>query len=101
MFSISDKVVCVNAKNLPVEDLAVLPVEGKVYVVRGLDTSPTANPISPELYLVGIFGATWWDGSERPFAPQRFRKLTDIQAENALRNAEPILTNNGGVEHSY
>lgn len=93
MFSISDKVVCVDAKNINrSREFSALPVEGQVYVIRGIDDSITAG-IVPGVYLVGIIGSIWWDGSERPFRQRRFRKLTDIQAENALRNAEPSLAN--------
>ena len=81
MFSTSDKVVCVNDRFTP--DVAAwftgLPKRGAVYVVRGVDERGTRNGV----YLVGIRGDIWFDGTERGFCPTRFRKLAGIQAENA------------------
>lgn len=93
MFSISDKVVCVDDRFTP--DVAAwftgLPKRGVVYVVRGID------PINGTgVYLVGIYGATWFDGGERGFCQTRFRKLTDIQSENA---AARCANNQGDTRH--
>ena len=81
MFSTSDKVVCVNDLFTP--DAASwftgLPKRDVVYVVRRIDERGTREGV----YLVGIRGNIWFDGTERGFCPTRFRKLTDIQAENA------------------
>lgn len=81
MFSTSDKVVCVNDRFAP--DVALwftgLPKRDAVYVVRGIDECGTKDG----LYLVGILGKIWFDGTERGFCPSRFRKLKDMQSENA------------------
>lgn len=80
-FSVSDIVVCVNAENISEpRSFSALPVEGQLYVIRGIDDSPTAGD-EPGVYLVGIFGPTWYDGSERPFDGRRFRKLSDTKDE--------------------
>jgi hypothetical protein len=72
----SDKVICVNAKNINgPERFSDIPVEGRIYTVRGVDTSPSASE-PPGIYLVGIVGAVWRDGSEFGFLPSRFRRIT-------------------------
>ncbi len=56
-----------------------LPKRDMVYVVRGIDERGTRDGV----YLVGIHGDIWFDGTERGFCPMRFRRLDEIKAENA------------------
>lgn len=83
MFQINDKVVCVDATYKPgdSEKHSSLPELNKIYVVRDsgvlLDT--------PWVLLVGIKGEPVVILGERPFRAERFRKLSDIKAENALK----------------
>lgn len=84
MFQISDKVVCVDDQGWRPDLLPPTPHKGVLYVVQG-DTSPeiwgqkpNPNLPAPDQYikLIGMDGA--WH-------PSRFRKLSDIKAENALK----------------
>lgn len=79
MFQINDKVVCVDDSGQFDDWDAVR--HGETYVVRGI--SSQGGP-----YLVGLCAGYWYDGEEVSFASIRFRKLTDIQAENAAKHAD-------------
>ncbi len=90
MFQINDKIVCVDdspARGANRHRGAPLPIEkGKTYVVRGMATSPaTGNAV---VYLVGISFPLNREGLEYGFQTIRFRKLSDIKAENAAKRAE-------------
>lgn len=83
MFQVSDKVVCVDDSNQdgPGDDV----VKGMTYDVRG--ASSLGGP-----YLTGMSAGYFGWGEERSYRPWRFRKLSDIKAENALKNkqTEPV-----------
>lgn len=87
MFNESDKVVCVNDR-FGVEALAVfssLPKRGKIYVVRSVHD----DRHGVGLCLVGIVGEMHpTKNVEVRFRPERFRRLSDIRAENAAKRAE-------------
>ena len=81
MFSINDKVVCVDDA-FPVHALLFLdglPQKGRVYVVRAVQVNDGVG-----LLLVGFRGA-WCPvrNAEFCFAPERFRKLSEVKAEAA------------------
>lgn len=90
MFQTNDKVVCVDdapARGNNRHRGAPLPIEkGVVYVVRGMET--LARTGTTVVYLVGIYFPKNRDGLEYGFEPNRFRKLSDIRAENAAKRAE-------------
>lgn len=98
MFSISDKIVCINAKGLEayINIFTELPVEGQMYVVRGMDYHPEAlKPDGfPGVLLVGIFGCDWQKtGQEFCFNSKRFVPLEEYRTNrkdyiNAF-NVEP------------
>lgn len=84
MFEVSDKIVCINARGL--DELAFLftelPIEGQMYVVRGMDFHPaTLEPDGiPGVLLVGIFGGDWHKtGDEFCFHALRFVKLDEYR----------------------
>lgn len=87
MFEVSDKVVCIddgpgNGKNKYLGK--PLPIhKGVIYVVSGTAISCTGIPM---LYLVGInMDISPITGREYGFRACRFRKLSEIKAENAER----------------
>lgn len=88
-FRISDKVVCVDDSPFdnPHPDLngiTVPLVEGKTYVISRLNDEGG-------VYLAGIKMPRHPNtGTELGFWAHRFRKLTDIQAENAAKREELI-----------
>ena len=87
MFQINDKVVCVDNDGWYYDRLPVPPQKGPVYVVEYVVPQGTSGQRNTErlgltrycLMLVGVEGE--WH-------PARFRKLSDIQAENAAKRAE-------------
>lgn len=89
MFQINDKVVCVDdtpARGKNPYRGASLPIKhGVIYVVRGMATSPANGSVG--LHLVGIHFPSNREGLEYGFMPERFRKLSEIQAENAAKRA--------------
>ena len=85
MFQINDKVVCVDARNTGDPTLAMPLKEGVVYVVRGVDTDFPDGAVG--LFVVGACAGYWGRQGEVPFDSKRFRKLSDVQAENAAKRA--------------
>lgn len=87
MFQISDKVVCVDDGPVDPEKVMAMPLQhverGIVYVVR--DIRHADGPEGYAIYLTGIQGGTWYNGDEAGWRPSRFRKLSEVQAENELR----------------
>lgn len=91
-FQVSDKVVCVDDKGFPphiIPNISHLPIEGEVYVVRAVNHDPGSNN-RPYVLLVGFTGSIEpRSGLEYGFAAYRFRKLSDVKAENAaIRKAK-------------
>lgn len=87
-FQISDKVVCVDA-NFPPEASdrhSGLPIKGQVYVVRDCRVSIING--EPIVYIVGIIGGLHPVGEEFGFWSWRFRKLSDVKAENSTKRKE-------------
>lgn len=95
-FKVSDKVVCVD--DAPCHDPRWIRTEGgpllkgRVYVVSDINTeeySDTGKTLG--LFLVGQKRV--WDptGKEHAFAAYRFRKLSEIQAENAESAKHDLL----------
>lgn len=85
MFSISDKVVCVDTKPRGTSARPPgypYPTEGQIYVVRDVWQHPRASE-GYMIQLVGFPEHHTRDGVRMGWTPSRFRKLTDIQAENA------------------
>jgi hypothetical protein len=90
MIQISDKVICVNDAYQD-DDLARIK-NGEIYVVREIVEDDTGVG----LRLVGKHPEqTYYRGQmvERAWNILRFRKLADIQSENAARHAESALEN--------
>ncbi len=93
MFSISDKVVCIDASGLTPCYYSSLPREGQVYVVAGVAPAESIRPHKagdlPCLHLVGIKGKVDpTDGGVYCFCASRFRLLADVQAANRSRQAQ-------------
>lgn len=90
MFNISDKVVCVSDEFGDWMDyFESVPRLGGIYVIRGVRQS-VADPGECVVHLVGLVGAFRPEyGVEQGFAAIRFRKLSEIKAENALKQSEP------------
>ena len=86
MFNISDKVVCV-AEHLRADTHNCpdgFPAKGGVYVVRGLyfGAMPDLG-----LMLVGFRAFSHISGNEVGFTSRKYRLLSEVQAENAVKNA--------------
>jgi hypothetical protein len=65
-----------------------MPEWGRVYVVRGLDTSAEGTDENgPGFYLVGVFGEPFDDGTETSFDADCFIALAQAKANNAERIA--------------
>ena len=80
MFQINDKVVCVD-DSVSCQTGEKLLCNGVVYVVDGTDGVPDKTG-GDGIFLVGIRRLPMgWRAS-------RFRKLSDIKAENAVKRAE-------------
>lgn len=91
MFSISDKVVCVNDRFGWVT--RTTPVRGVIYVVTGYMPSDQWVPAQG---MPGSDLAVCLVGLEGGWNPCRFRKLDEIKAENAAKQEQeapaPSLT---------
>ena len=74
-FNVSDKVVCVDAKNIHLPFSAEL-IEGRVYCVHG-------HSWNGSLYVVGIRGPIDGFYREIGFCPSRFKLLSKVKQENA------------------
>jgi hypothetical protein len=91
MFNISDKVVCVDDSHFLHADISFLPggtvVKGGVYCVERMRTSKS-------VLIVGKPAIHSEDGYDLGWLPSRFRKLSEVQAENrkvaAIANAAAI-----------
>jgi hypothetical protein len=82
-FEISEKVVCVDDKlREPLPDGCVMVGLGRTYVVRGTGDAPVHD--GPVVYLVGVINPTT-DGSEYGYKACRFRRLSDMQLEAAVK----------------
>lgn len=82
MFQVSDKVVCVDdspGRSCREKHLVL----GMIYVIEGFNDKGPND-----------FGL-WLTGQPKPWLATRFRKLSDIKAENALKNkqTEPVKVN--------
>lgn len=89
MFEIGEKVVCID-DSVPRGDLAEWYSERlfyrRVYVVRKC----VPGGRQPGVCLVGIHGFVYDDGTELKFEATRFRRLTDVQAENRQMRADGL-----------
>lgn len=85
-FRVSDKVVCVdNLFRHPVDlkFFTAWPIRGQTYVVRGVvHAAPSGRET---LWLVGIKGVRNPAGMETGFRAERFRPLSEVQAEAGAR----------------
>lgn len=82
-FQVSDKVVCVEEFTDPPEPNYANPELNVVYVVREVRLFPYESILKEgSLLLVGICGG-FLNGQEYSFWAKRFRKLSDLKAENA------------------
>lgn len=93
MFSIGDKVVLVNDKwsKSTLADSTCLPVKGKTYVVRGIyigkkydEWKMDCRIVKAEfIHLAGMISRVRGHEREAGFLSERFRKLDEIQKQNA------------------
>jgi proteasome assembly chaperone (PAC2) family protein len=84
MFQINDKVVCVEkfiGSGNTTGGYGGLPQVGTVYVIRSFSSQGGPR-------LVGLCAGYWWDGEEASWVLHKFRKLSDIKAENAAKRWE-------------
>lgn len=100
MFITGQKVVCIDDKFTPhvLEYLIALPVEGKVYVVRGL--APGLNcEGGPDIavYLVGLRNplSNVAPFRERGFHCERFRPLDEVSGSETEYEMVTIRKTNG------
>jgi hypothetical protein len=87
MFQINDKVVCLDDSEWRYDAPPLPPKKGGVYVVefvvpRGITGQRPASHLPPTNYCVMLVGMP--DGA---WHPERFRKLSEIQADNAARRS--------------
>lgn len=87
MFEINDKVVCVGSFSNAMNMIDV-PAKGSVYVVR--DVSGPWPDGYLGLRLTGMISRINDEGMETWYCSSKFRKLSDIQAENAARRANVL-----------
>lgn len=93
MFEVGDKVVCVSdswrpmAHKLSAEIGTCLPTKGVVYVVRDVLVSPMSGALCVRLVGVQLPICPHYK-MECAFNSNRFRKLSDIQAENKERRKQ-------------
>lgn len=80
-FKVSDKVVCVNATGFTWNPVLV---RDRIYVIAAIQRGKSGND-APGVKLVGVQGFIATDGWEIGYLASRFRKLTDIQNENKLK----------------
>lgn len=88
MFQINDKVVCVDDGDWTYDKWpACPPIKGVVYVIeylvpQGTSGQPNNARLGPTKYCLMLVGV------EGEWHPARFRKLSEIQAENAAKQAD-------------
>lgn len=88
-FQINDKVVCVDAapsRNCLFPSSALK--KGSIYVVEGLDLEEDMQG-DIGLHLVGVSSFLHPRGIWLGWNSRRFRKLSEVQAENTLRAQQP------------
>lgn len=91
-YTVGDKVVCIDDSpyDTPVADAPTgyptPPKQGEIYVVRAVWYSPTART-GFLTQFIGYPDACMPDGRFRGYPANRFRKLEDIQSENAAKVA--------------
>jgi hypothetical protein len=88
MFNVSDKLVCVDDSPNANTGETVPLKKGAIYVVRGMDLDEDILGMVGVLLVgltTGVRTCRDGTGGELGFAASRFRKLSEVQAENRLK----------------
>jgi len=80
------KVVCVNNKGIDLNLLPTIPIEGKIYTVRGFLSAELAANKEAGIYVDEIIGNVGKNGVEHAFKMFRFIPLDIYEKQNSLIN---------------
>jgi hypothetical protein len=94
MFAVNDKVVCVDGKAPATSIQSHLfdlingpPIEGRIYCVAGMDEREFIQGVFPRVFLTGMGQVCRLNNMDYGFNPARFRKVSEVQAENRVKRA--------------